>query len=194
MATIVKDKDRICDHVKGLTPVMSTTNLPQSAQHLPLQVPPPNKTVSPSLTMPLLVCKPTTRVKVVPQPGRLHLSAERLERIGAYLMDAGSTIYVYVRSGISSEWVEGTLGVPSYAAIPQPLYDDSVPVLDTTISILLRNFITYLQSKKPYPAPVLVLKEDNPARMLFIQHLVDDRTEGSQSYVEFLQYLKSQIK
>lgn len=37
-------------------------------------------------------------------------------------------------------------------------------------------------------------REDNPARMLFIQHLVDDRTEGSHSYVEFLQYLKTQVK
>ncbi|XP_068231086.1 protein transport protein Sec24A isoform X2 [Palaemon carinicauda] len=132
--------------------------------------------------------------QVVPQPGRLHLSAERLDRYGAFLMDAGDTIYIYVRSGISSEWVEGTLGVPSYAAIPQPMYDDSLPILDSNMSLLLRNFIGYLQSKKPYPAPVLVLKEDNPARVLFIQHLVDDRTEGSQSYVEFLQYLKGQVK
>ncbi|XP_064099698.1 protein transport protein Sec24A-like isoform X2 [Macrobrachium nipponense] len=132
--------------------------------------------------------------QVVPQPGCLHLSAERLDRYGAYLMDAGHTMYIYVRSGIASEWVEGTLGVPSYAAIPQPMYDDSLPVLDSNMSLLLRNLIGYLQSKKPYPAPVLVLKEDNPARVLFIQHLVDDRTEGSQSYVEFLQYLKGQIK
>lgn len=132
--------------------------------------------------------------QVIPQPGRLHLSAERLERSGAYLMDTGATIYIYVRSGISSSWVEGTLGVPSYAVIPQPLYEDALPTLDTLESQLLGNFVSHLQRNKPYHAPVLVLKEDNPARMLFIQHLVDDRTEGSHSYVEFLQFLKTQIK
>ncbi|KAK8725210.1 hypothetical protein OTU49_010755 [Cherax quadricarinatus] len=132
--------------------------------------------------------------QVIPQPGRLHLSAERLERCGAYLMDTGTTIYIYVRSGISSNWVEGTLGVPSYAVIPQPLYEDALPVLDTMDSQLLCNFVSHLQRNKPYHAPVLVLKEDNPARMMFIQHLVDDRTESSHSYIEFLQFLKTQIK
>lgn len=132
--------------------------------------------------------------QVIPQPGRLHLTAERLDRTGAYLMDAGSSIYIYVRSMVSSEWVEATLGVPSYAAIPQPLYDDALPVLDTSQSHLLHNFISHLQRGKPYPAPVLILKEDNPARMLFIQRLVDDRSEGCHSYVEFLQYLKKNVK
>lgn len=132
--------------------------------------------------------------QIIPQPGRLHLSAERLERAGAYLMDSGTTIFIYVRSGVSAVWVEATLGVPSYAVIPQPLYEDALPDLDTPESTLLRNFVSYLQRNKPYQAPVVVLKEDNPARMLFIQHLVDDRTEGSHSYVEFLQFLKTQIK
>ncbi|KAK3873886.1 hypothetical protein Pcinc_021127 [Petrolisthes cinctipes] len=132
--------------------------------------------------------------QVIPQPGRLHLSAERLERAGAYLMDNGNAILIYIRSGVSSAWVEATLGVPSYAVIPQPLYEDALPALDTTESNLLCNFVMHLQRNKPYHAPVVVLKEDNPARMLFIQYLVDDRTEGSHSYVEFLQYLKTQIK
>uniref|UniRef100_A0A0P4WA53 Protein transport protein Sec24A n=1 Tax=Scylla olivacea TaxID=85551 RepID=A0A0P4WA53_SCYOL len=132
--------------------------------------------------------------QIIPQPGRLHLSAERLERCGAYLMDAGNTIFLYIRCGISSAWVEATLGVPSYAVIPQPLFEDPLPELDTTESQMLRNFVAHIQRSKPYPAPIVVLKEDNPARMLFIQHLVDDRTEGSHSYVEFLQFLKSQVK
>ncbi|KAG0725241.1 Protein transport protein Sec24B [Chionoecetes opilio] len=132
--------------------------------------------------------------QVVPQPGRLHLSAEQLERCGAYLMDAGDTIFLYIRCGVASSWVEATLGVPSYAAIPQPLYEEPLPELDTNESHILKNFVAHLQRSKPYPAPIVVLKEDNPARMLFIQHLVDDRTEGSHSYVEFLQFLKSQVK
>ena len=73
-------------------------------------------------------------------------------------MDAGSVILVYIRSGISPEWVDDTLGLPSYAAIPQPLFDDPFPALDTDQSILLRNFIAYIQKFKSYPVPVHVLR------------------------------------
>ncbi|CAL4072677.1 unnamed protein product [Meganyctiphanes norvegica] len=132
--------------------------------------------------------------QVIPQPGCLHLSAERLDRNGAYLMDTGGKIFIYVRSRVSPEWVSSTLGVPSYEAIPQPLFKDALPPLETPQSQLLRLFVAYIQRSKPYHVPVIVLREDNPARMDFIQHLVDDRTEGAQSYIEFLQYIKTQVK
>lgn len=73
-------------------------------------------------------------------------------------MDNGNTIFIYIRSGVSAAWVEATLGVPSYAAIPQPLYEDALPALDTSESNLLRNFVMHLQRNKPYHAPVVVLK------------------------------------
>lgn len=132
--------------------------------------------------------------QVVPQPGTLHLSAERLDRNGAYLMDNGNRLIIYVRSRVSPEWVSGTLGVPSYEAIPQPLFKDALPPLETPQSQLLRNFVAYIQRSKSYHVPVIVLREDNPARMDFIQHLVDDRTEGAQSYIEFLQFIKTNVK
>ncbi|MCL4116854.1 UNVERIFIED_CONTAM: hypothetical protein GTU68_041058 [Idotea baltica] len=131
---------------------------------------------------------------VIPQPIRLHLSAEQIDRNGAYLMDAGSVIYVYIRSGISSQWVNDVIGVPSFAAIPQPLFEDPFPILDNITSELIRNFVVFVQKNKPYFVPVHLIKEDNPSRSLFINCLVDDRSEGAHSYVEFLQFIKSQIK
>lgn len=55
-------------------------------------------------------------------------------------------------------------------------------------------FIAWIMDIFLYTNGLFFDREDNPARMLFIQHLVDDRTEGSHSYVEFLQYLKTQVK
>ncbi|KAB7494601.1 Protein transport protein Sec24B [Armadillidium nasatum] len=131
---------------------------------------------------------------VVPQPGRLHLSAEYIDRNGAYLLDAGCVIYVYIRGGISPQWVNDVIGVPSFAAIPQPLYEESLPFVDNATSELARNFVVYLQKNKPFPVPVQIIREDNPSRVLFINYLVDDRSEGARSYVEFLQFVKSQVK
>lgn len=94
----------------------------------------------------------------MPQPGRLHLSAEYIDRNGAYLLDAGCVIYVYIRGGISPQWVNDVIGVPSFAAIPQPLYEESLPFVDNATSELARNFVAYLQKNKPFPVPVQIIR------------------------------------
>ncbi|RXG53600.1 hypothetical protein Avbf_11443 [Armadillidium vulgare] len=110
------------------------------------------------------------------------------------ILDAGCVIYVYIRGGISPQWVNDVIGVPSFAAIPQPLYEESLPFVDNATSELARNFVAYLQKNKPFPVPVQIIREDNPSRVLFINYLADDRSEGARSYVEFLQFVKTQVK
>lgn len=51
------------------------------------------------------------------------------------------------------------------------------------------------------PFPVLMMRDfwllysdSSPARALFIEHLVDDRSESSLSYYEFLQHLRTLVK
>lgn len=41
---------------------------------------------------------------------------------------------------------------------------------------------------------LLMHSDSSPDRRLFIEHLLDDRSESSTSYYEFLQHLRSQVK
>ena len=58
---------------------------------------------------------------LVPQPSRLHLSAEKLDSHGAFLMDAGDHMMMYVCHNISSQFCSAVLGVPSFSAIPEEM-------------------------------------------------------------------------
>jgi hypothetical protein len=58
---------------------------------------------------------------LVPQPPRLHLSAEKLDSRGAFLMDAGDHMMMYIGHNISSQFCTAVLGVPSFSHIPEEM-------------------------------------------------------------------------
>ncbi|XP_034933774.1 protein transport protein Sec24A [Chelonus insularis] len=130
--------------------------------------------------------------RLCPQPPRLHLSAEKLDFRGAFLMDAGDRIFIYIGKNIDPMFCNNVLGVPSYSAIPEEMYE--LPELNTPESERLRMFLFMLQEEKPYYATLQIIREDKPCRSLFIERLIEDRTEAALSYFEFLQHLKTQVK
>lgn len=58
---------------------------------------------------------------VIPQPPRLHLSAEMVDSTGAYLLDTGDVIYLYVGRNVQSSFLNNVLDSPSFQALPQHL-------------------------------------------------------------------------
>ncbi|KAK0089439.1 hypothetical protein PV325_007392 [Microctonus aethiopoides] len=127
-----------------------------------------------------------------PQPPRLHLSAEKLDFRGAFLMDAGDKIFIYIGKNIDAIFCNNVLGVPSYASIPEEMYE--LPELNTIESERLKVFLFSLQEEKPYYASVQIIRDDSHFRSLFTERLIEDRTEVALSYYEFLQHLKTQVK
>lgn len=130
--------------------------------------------------------------KVCPQPPRLRLSAEKVDSRGAFLMDAGDKIFIYVGKNIHPLFCCNVLGVSAFSAIPEELYD--LPELNTVENKRLRNFVFSLQEEKPYYASVQIIRDDSHFRTLFVEQLIEDRFESALSYHEFLQHLKSQVK
>ncbi|GAB1864987.1 Protein transport protein Sec24B [Camponotus japonicus] len=130
--------------------------------------------------------------KVCPQPPRLHLSAEKLDSRGAFLMDAGDRIFIYIGKNINPIFCSNILGVSAFVSIPEEMYE--LPELDTVESERLRNFIFSLQEEKPYYVSVQIIRDDSHFRTLFIERLIEDRFESALSYYEFLQHLKTQVK
>ncbi|XP_071439890.1 protein transport protein Sec24A [Hetaerina americana] len=130
--------------------------------------------------------------QVVPCPPRLHLSAEKLDSRGVFLLDRGKALIIYVGRLVSPQFCQDAFGVPQFAAIQDDVYE--LHTLENPVSELLNNFIRQLQSEKPYEATLQIVREDSRHRMLFIEKLVEDRSESALSYYEFLQHLKAQVK
>ncbi|XP_010639905.1 protein transport protein Sec24B, partial [Fukomys damarensis] len=129
--------------------------------------------------------------RVVPQPPLQKLSAEKLTREGAFLMDCGSVFYLWIGKGCESSFIEDVLGHPDFASIPQKM--THLPELDTLASERTRSFLTWLRDSRPLSPVLHVVKDESPAKMEFFQHLVEDRTEAAFSYYEFLLHVQQQI-
>ncbi|XP_077671255.1 protein transport protein Sec24B isoform X2 [Eretmochelys imbricata] len=129
--------------------------------------------------------------RVVPQPPLQKLSAEKLTREGAFLMDCGSIFYIWIGKSCDNSFIKDVLGYPNYASVPQKL--TQLPELDTLSSDRARSFISWLRDSRPLSPVLQVIKDESPAKSDFFQHLVEDRTEAAFSYYEFLLHIQQQI-
>ncbi|XP_069097270.1 protein transport protein Sec24B isoform X4 [Pleurodeles waltl] len=129
--------------------------------------------------------------KTVPQPVLRQLSAEILTREGAFLMDCGSILYLWVGKRCDDTFIKDVLGFPNYSSVPQKLMQ--LPELDTLISERTRSFISWLRDSRPSSAALHVVKDDTAAATDFFQHLIEDKTGSSYSYYDFLLHIQQQF-
>ena len=109
-----------------------------------------------------------------------------------YILDVGDILYLYICRGIHALILERLFGITRLQDVDETLTE--LPERDNEESERLRIFISWLNTSKPYPAPLQIIREDAKSRHIFVQHMIEDRLDGSFSYFEFLQHLKQQSK
>lgn len=57
--------------------------------------------------------------QAIPQPNLVGLSSEYLSREGAFLMDCGDIMYLFVGQNVSPEFCSDILDAPDFASIPE---------------------------------------------------------------------------
>uniref|UniRef100_A0A3B5B0W1 Protein transport protein Sec24A-like n=1 Tax=Stegastes partitus TaxID=144197 RepID=A0A3B5B0W1_9TELE len=129
--------------------------------------------------------------RTIPQPRVLQLSVEKLGREGAFLMDAGTVMYLWIGRNCHPNFLTQVLGVPSYAAVPDNLY--MLPELDTAESQRTRAFVGWLRDQKPFFPSLHVIRDESQLKANFMQNMIEDRTASALSYYEFLLHLQQQI-
>ncbi|XP_072439637.1 protein transport protein Sec24A-like isoform X2 [Chiloscyllium punctatum] len=125
------------------------------------------------------------------KPALIQLMAENLTLQGAFLIDCGNVLYIWVGRHCSTSFLDGVLGVNNYTSLPGTL--TSLPILQNPASKLIQAFLGSLRKERLYHAPCFIIKDDSTSRSVFIKRLVDDRTETAMSYYEFLLHLKERV-
>ncbi|XP_065130703.2 protein transport protein Sec24B isoform X1 [Paramisgurnus dabryanus] len=128
---------------------------------------------------------------VIPQPPLLQLTAEKLTREGAFLMDCGNVMYLWVGKCCNEMFVRDVLGYPDYASIPSNM--TQIPDLQTVYSERTRAFVSWLLESRSFHPAFYVIKDDESIKRSFFQHMVEDRTESAFSYYEFLLHVQQQM-
>ncbi|XP_069826047.1 protein transport protein Sec24A isoform X1 [Dendropsophus ebraccatus] len=129
--------------------------------------------------------------KTIPQPPILQLSVEKLRRDGAYLMDTGTIMLLWLGRSCGQNFLTQVLGVANYSALSQDL--TQLPELDTAESARLIAFITWLREQRPFFPTLHIIRDESPLKSTFLQNLIEDRTESALSYYEFLLHLQQQV-
>ncbi|RUS79855.1 hypothetical protein EGW08_012381 [Elysia chlorotica] len=128
----------------------------------------------------------------IPSAGLLQLSSANIERTGLFLMDTGEAMYLLVGSAVGDQVCQDVFDKPNFASIQDGMMD--LPELENPTSERIRSFVNYLMDSRPNGVVFLVIRDDSKHRHLFFQHMVEDRTESSMSYYEFLQFLQGKTK
>lgn len=107
----------------------------------------------------------------LPMPPCLHLSGEMLSRDGAYLVNNGQELILYVARGVSNAFCEDLFAVSGFEGIPDG--QSSLPRLKTELNTKVRNLVNGLRNCHPARHMMLkVIREDSRNRGQFLSFLV----------------------
>ena len=124
-------------------------------------------------------------------PPRLHSSAEKLQRNSIFLLNCGTEFLIWVGQAVHPSQIQELFGVADFQALQDGM--SSLPLLDNTLSDVATSLIEQSRREQPKFATIRVVKEPSPARILFAERLVEDKTEAAFSYQEFLQHIRNQL-
>ncbi|CAJ0579842.1 unnamed protein product, partial [Mesorhabditis spiculigera] len=122
-------------------------------------------------------------------PQALPLSFEHISRHGIYILEAGTYLYIYVPQDADQQLLVDIFGVPY-----QQLDGSRFKELDNPASRRVHDFIRHISHLKAYMSPPIIVREDSPLREAFVRRLIEDRTDSSFSYYEFLKHVQQEIK
>ncbi|CAG8554291.1 7755_t:CDS:10 [Diversispora eburnea] len=127
---------------------------------------------------------------IMPQP--LNLSSEKLDRSGAYLLEDGQNIFIWIGRQVDPRLCADLLNVRSYEEVRAG--KTTLPQLDNLFSQRVNSIIgkTRESRRGVYHPHLYIVKEDgDPSiRLWFLSHIIEDRTDTVMSYHQWLGTLK----
>lgn len=122
----------------------------------------------------------------------LQLTAANLDRHGAYLLDALDSMVMLIGGAISDQFCQDVFDFPNFSALPDGM--TTLPEKENAMSERVRTFVYSLMDARPNGTTFIILREDSKRKHLFFQHFVEDRTESTMSYYEFIQHIQKHAK
>ena len=129
-------------------------------------------------------------------PLTLRASFSKIEPGGAYLVDNGQIVLLWIHEQVSPNLLEDLFG-PGLATLKSlDPFMNSLPVLDTHLNAQTRNIISWLSENRGSKAVTLQLARQglDGAEHEFARLLVEDRNNEAQSYVDWLVHLHRGIQ
>lgn len=127
-------------------------------------------------------------------PSCLRLTKEQLESTGAYLLENGQRIILWLGSQISPSILASLFGTPQLSAINPNM--SALPELNNEFSSNVRTLINKVQFQRPRHLALTIIRSgmDPTEHTDWISMLVEDAHSTSPSYIDFLCRIHGQIQ
>jgi protein transport protein SEC24 len=128
-------------------------------------------------------------------PPALRASYSKIEEGGAYLVDNGQMILLWLHSQVSPNLLEDLFGRGQTSLQELNPQMSSLPVLETHLNAQVRNLLQYLSTIRGSKAVAIQLARQglDGAEYEFARLLLEDRNNEAQSYVDWLVHIHRQI-
>lgn len=141
-------------------------------------------------------CFPHSETMQLIIPPSLRASFSRVEEGGAYIVDNGQIILIWLHSQVSPNLLEDLFG-PGFDSLqaldPQM---NELPVLETHLNAQVRNLLQYLSTVRGSKAATIQIARQglDGSEYEFARMLVEDRNNEAQSYVDWLVHIHRAIQ
>ncbi|XP_066576734.1 protein transport protein Sec24D [Amia ocellicauda] len=126
-------------------------------------------------------------------PPAVRCSEERLNDTGAFLLENGRLLFLWLGQACPPDFIQGVFNVPSFAHISTEA--NSLPELDNAHSKKLRSVIDHITQQRGHSLKLVIVKQKEKLDMVFRQFLVEDKSlHGGASYMDFLCYVHREIR
>lgn len=123
----------------------------------------------------------------------LRASYDNLLREGAYVLENGVVAFLWIGTGVPSEWVQDVFGVGVVGQIDTE--KNVLPVRDAGANRALRRLIRRLSANRPRNLKLFLLRQGDKLEPWFRKFLVEDKgADNSPSYVDFLCAIHREIR
>ncbi|KAL5194659.1 Protein transport protein Sec24-like CEF [Glycine soja] len=120
-------------------------------------------------------------------PPFLPLSSEHISDDGIYLLENGHDCLIYVGDSVNPDIVQKLFGVATVDKVPTLQYDNPLSKkLNEVVNEIRRQRCSYFRFK--------LCRKGDPSGMLFFSYMIEDKSAGGFSYVEFLIHVHRQIQ
>ncbi|XP_006352770.1 protein transport protein Sec24-like CEF [Solanum tuberosum] len=124
-------------------------------------------------------------------PPSIPLSSEHITDNGIYLLENGEDCLIYVGNSADPNVIHQLLGISSVEEIPAQFV---LQQYDNPLSKKLNDIINDIRRQRCNYLRLKLCKKGDSSGMLFLSHMVEDKTQNGLSYVEFLVHIHRHIQ
>jgi len=125
-------------------------------------------------------------------PAPIRPSYARLQENGAYFLENGQRLFMWVGSKVSPNFCQQVLDAQAFQSIDSK--QTKLPSLDNPLSNHVRQMVATIATERNVSLAITIVKQKDPTEVYFAHMLLEDKTNESLSYVDFLCLLHRDIQ